>query len=486
MSIFSVEPQSVEIKVGQSAQLTIALPDGQQEFTVTGLEGYATFDKGSKQITGIKEVTQGTMTFTCDGTIINVTVSVNPADEAGIIKRTEKYENQTNITKGYFKDVRLIEDGKDYVSAQYTNRPHKDTLENLDIISNIEDIRGLHSSGEWNTDEAYNKGEIVSFLSEYFISLKDENTNNIPVLSSQKAQDDWWKPICNTADVKVSDFTPKERHNQETDKFYPFTNGKAVTSFAIKAGTTYTLFRMSKLIPFKEKLTLYFDFRGDQSANLSVSYVECDILYTGLKNNTSGTMLPELRFGACHTSLIDTAEKIPFSANNVLTPYDKFGAYGISMQTSIRNDGLVDVAITAKWNCTMTISGEYNNTPYVASEVGSVGALPVWTINHLVRPNGGNNVTDLGEILAFKFPMSDKQIWDKGLINVAAERKLYASEYSLLALALGYWVNLGDTKTGSIPTGAPSVYYNTGQDIKIQLPTIAATPAGATMYMRGF
>lgn len=478
----TVEPIILEMQELQKKKLKITV-DG--DFTVSTSE-YLSFDKPKRELTALKATTSPeTLTFTKDDESVTIQVSVKKFEqENGLIVQKKEYTNKTNITEGYFSDVRLIEDGRDYVAAEDTNRPHKDTLQNISVLSSVEDIRGLHSTGDWNISEIYQKGTIVSFLSEYFTSLQDNNTGNIPKLSSEKDKDEFWKPICNITDVSVKDFSPKGRESMRTGAYYPFINGKNTSKESLKGGKTYTLYRMPKQLPFKENFCMYLEFDEPTLQNDSkypaVSYIECSILYTGLKNNVNNILVPELRFGACHTSLLGRDLQLIYPANNELHGFDKYGPYGVSMQTRVRNDELVAITLTPKWDCEILFSGDYRMSPSATDETGSLGAVPFYTVNHLVRPNGGDSAQNLGETVIYFNQMTNKQIWDKGLINRMAARTLYSTEYTLLALAIGGLLNTGDTK----PSGQD--YNNTGAEITLNLPKLNDIQAGNILYTKAF
>lgn len=477
----TVSPTNIEMVENQKRTLSV-LVEG--DYTVTRSE-FLHYDKTRKELTALKPTESPvTMSFTKDDETVTIQVKVSPfIQDTGLILQRKDYQNKTNITEGYFGDVRLIEDAKDFVAAENTNRPHLDTIDNLKLLSSIEDVRGLHSSGEWEVSEIYHKGCIVAFLSEYFISLKDNNTGNLPKLSSEKDKDEYWKPICNITDVGVKDFSPKGRESMETGDFYPFINGKNPTKVTLKAGRTYTVYRMPRLLPFKEDFSMYLIFRGGNfkdSAYPYISFVECSVNYTGLKNNSNDLLVPELRFGSCNTSIQRRNTVLDYPQDTDTHGYDKYGPYGVSMQSCMRKDEMVSITLSTKWDCDILFTGDYRMSPSAIDETGSLGAVPSYSVNHLVRPHGGDAAQDLGSLALYFNKMSAKQIWDRGLLNRMEAREVYSTEYTLLAHALGFILNAGDTK----PEG--SDYNNTGAEMKFNLPKIEKISEGNIIYTRAF
>lgn len=350
---------------------------------------------------------------------------------------------RTSVTD-YFANVRLIKDGTDLVDSDFTNRPHQDIINNIGTLANIIDVKSFDSLGEWIVTRTYQKGQIVSFVGEYFVSLQDTNSGHMPIPSSAQKTDLWWKVVANAKDIVTGDYVYKEgKDNVNTTAGYtPFTNGKSLRYFELKSGKRYTLYMMSRGVPFKESFSFYLDFESkrETTANFSgevvsvladldnatpdidnpaypaVSYIECEVTYTGLKYSQNGIELPEVRFH----SVNDSVRSRNLDLKDSYTPvYDSYGHYGCIIQSILRNDGLVAVTLTPKWDCTAILAGAYNMSPYFSDETGSVTGAPKIAINYKVRPFGGDN----GELVLTPYipvlPLTSKQAWDSGLVKLS-------------------------------------------------------------------
>lgn len=361
---------------------------------------------------------------------------------------TTPVSNPKHSTSDYFKAVNLIRDGSDLVDSDFTNRPHKEIIANLTNLANIADVTSLDSLGEWQRNRTYKKGDIVSFLSEYFVSLQDTNQNNIPIPSSALKDSAYWKAIANIKDIEVNDFIYKEGEDNLTltPGYSPLTNGRPLRFFDLESGKKYTLFMMTRGNPFKEQFAMYFDFECKRNADFAnysadvsmladlevldsavtlpscddpnypvVSYIECEVHYTGLKYSQSGVSLPTIRFLNVNDSLI--SRSLDLSAKDKV--YDAYGHYGVIFQSCLRNDGLVAVTVIPKWDCRVVIAGRYNMSPYFSDETGSVTSNSRVAINYRVRPFGGDN----GEAILYPYypalPLTAKQAWDLGLVKLS-------------------------------------------------------------------
>lgn len=491
---FEVSPSELNLKVGEYADISITLPDGTSDYDVIDIENVTEFNKTTKQLKALAVVENGIVTFNAGSETLNITVNITEANITASITETTEYENESSVTRGYFKEVRFIEDGKDYVAADHTNRPHEDILENLNVVASIEDIRGAHALGEWDQTLEYNTGDIVSFLSEYFISLQDTNVGNTPKLSSQKEDDEYWKPVCSAIDVSTVDYTTKLNTLKQTARYHRLINGRGFSEFSVSADTPYTIARMSNLLPFRDVITMYFEFSsGSEEDNQYplVSYIEMEVLYTGLKYNSAGHFLPEISFGRCHCSVYDRDMTTIYSSS---TPdsgiaYDEFGAYGIKVSASLRIDGLIGINVKTKYDGKVYISGQYRTTPFFEYEYGTIGGQARYEVNYPVRPFGGAKAyQDLGKVVAYNHPLSDKVIWDSGLINVMSAREYSASFLSLLAFKLGYWQNGNELRDvdSSVESLVPASYADFKYDRTISLPAMDATPTGCIMYVIGY
>lgn len=373
----------------------------------------------------------------------------NPSDSQAHEPIYTPVSNPRTSVRDYMGSVRLIKDGTDLVDSLFTNRPHQDIISNIDTLANITDVISLDSQGEWQTTRSYSKGAIVSFLSEYFVSLQDTNIAHMPIPSSAQKTDSWWKAIANSKDIITRDFTYKEGSDSitTTSGYIPFTNGRALRYFDLKAGRRYTLIMMSRGNPFKESFNIYFDFESKrnndtyamQSAEAqavsevladvseplpdlndpaypAVSYIEVDITYTGLKYSQNGTDLPEIRFKSVNDSVLSRALDLK---DNYSPVYDSYGHYGVLFQSILRNDGLIAVTVTPKWDCKAILTGAYNISPYFSDETGSVTGSPRVSVTYRVRPFGGDNgETPLTSYIPV-LPLTSKQAWDMGLVKLS-------------------------------------------------------------------
>lgn len=361
------------------------------------------------------------------------------ADEA---TPSTQVTNERTSTQSYFSKVRLIQDGE-LVDSKYTNRPHEDIILNLQTLANISDVIARDSLGEWSRTRVYAAGDIVSFLSEYFVSLVDDNNANMPLPTSAQLEDTKWRAIANSKDIVTGDFTYKKGSDsvELTDGYHPFTNGRALRHFTLEGGRRYTLIMMSQGHPFKDRFSMYLDFESQRDSYATdeaaaadaltpittlpaltdisypaVSYIECEVTYTGMKYSRNGFSVPEIRFHSVNDSIrgrdLDTA-------NAYSTQYDEYGHYGVIMQSILRNDGLICVTLTPKWNCTLVLAGGYNISPYVSDELGSITGIPVFSVTYRVRPFGGDN----GEMILTPFVapslITSKQAWDWGIVKLS-------------------------------------------------------------------
>lgn len=350
--------------------------------------------------------------------------------------------NQRHSVSSYFNEVNLIHDGTDLVDSDFTNRPHKEIIKNIQNLANIADVTSLDSLGEWQSNVAYNKGDIVSFLSEYFVSLQDTNISHIPIPSSAMKTDSYWRVIANIKDIEISDYIYKEGSDSQalTDGYNTFTNGRPLRYFDLEAGKRYTLFMMTRGVPFKENFNIYFDFECkrnstetasvedisifdssgvlpeiDDPSYPAISYVECEVNYTGLKYSQNGLSIPAVRFLNVNDSLL--SRNLDLSKRS--GAYDAYGHYGVIFQSCVRNDGLVAVCVIPKWSCRAVISGKYNMSPYFSDETGSITGNAKLAINYKVRPFGGDN----GELVLYPYlsalELTTKQAWDLGLVKLS-------------------------------------------------------------------
>lgn len=351
--------------------------------------------------------------------------------------------NPRTSTQDYLSQVRLIKDGTDLVDSDFTNRPHEDIIANIGTLASIVDVKSLDSLGEWSITKTYSKGVIVSFLSEYFVSLQDTNSGHMPIPSSAQQTDSWWKVVANSKDIVTGDYIYKEGDDNvsHTSGYTPFTNGKALRHFNLKSGKRYTLYMMSRGVPFKERFSMYLDFecKRDAMSNYTaevalladtdnvlpklnniaypvVSYIECEVTYTGLKYSQNGLDLPEVRFHSVNDSVLDRV----IDLKDAYSPeYDSYGHYGCVIQSILRIDGLIAVTLTPKWDCLAILAGAYNMSPYFSDETGSITGAPKIAVNYKVRPNGGDN----GELVLSPYtpvlPLTPKRAWDSGYVKLS-------------------------------------------------------------------
>lgn len=364
--------------------------------------------------------------------------------------KTFEVTNTKHSVSSYFNAVNLIRDGADLVDSDFTNRPHKEIMKNIENLANVVDVNSFDSLGEWQKNTDYQAGDIVSFLSEYFVSLQNNNNAHTPIPSSAMKKDEWWRAVANIKDINLPDFVYKEGTDAPalTKGYIPFTNGRPLRYFDLESGKRYTMYMMTRGMPFKEKFSIYFDFECKRTAEFSafsadvapqvadtlttidskeelpnitdpsypaVSYIECEVCYTGLKYSQNGLSLPSIKFGNVNDSIL--SRNLDFSAET--KTYDAYGHYGVIFQSCLRNDGLVAVCVIPKWDCRVVISGQYNMSPYFSDETNSVTGNPEVALSYKVRPFGGDN----GEAILYPYypalSLTKKQAWDLGLVKLS-------------------------------------------------------------------
>lgn len=443
-----VTPTSIlGLKVGWEQKVSIQTTEVEYsiKFNPTNV---ASFLKETETIIGL-EAGSCVATVTAGDKTVEINIEVQEALAPENVTRTlSTIENQ-------FKPVRYIEDGKDLVSAENTNRPHKDILQTVINVADIQDAYKGQMLGAWNNNEVYRTGDIVSFLSQFYRSLKDNNKGNAPRLRTGVTEDEYWVAIDNVAKTKIKDFIAPRRlvTDTATSLINSVTNGKDVKTFSIKANTRYILVRQSERMPLDESLHLYLDYTEKATTEQlkdgkfpQIAYVEMNVKYLGFKYNSSNSLVPEVNFEACHSSSYSRGVSIPYSDYTGNNSYDEFGAYGIQVQSSYRGDGTVTISFIVKWDCKLTIEGSQNIQPFIDKELTVGTAKDIFKVNHLVRPYGGDRAFhSIGELKTFEYSMNAKQMWDAGLIYRKNPFRVKSSVYGLLALKLGMMINYGDS-----------------------------------------
>lgn len=457
-----VSPLTVNFQVTDRQYIDIRLTALNYEVTYSK-EGIVTFDKASETLIAIE---QGTTEVTITAGNLSKTIVVSVSE-----KVTETTENLTlSKISDYQSEVRLIQDGKDLVDSECTNRPHKDIMSNIDKILAVEDTKAFQSLGNWRNQVSYKTGDIVSFLTNLYKSKTDNNRGNTPLPPTIDDEDEFWEHISPISKIQLKDYSITERlenSGDDHDTVHPVSNGKPLRKFKIQANTIYTMLKISKLWPVKERYGLYLDFsKYNTDSNLEsdfrypkISYVEFELRYKGFKYNRSNTLLPELNITECYCSSYDRALTIPYlKQDGSGTYYDSFGAYGLSLQVSLRRDGVITVDLITKYDCELSLTGEYTLTPYF-DDVLSLDSYnsKIFTINHIIRPGGGDQAfKDIGRVVCYDRSMNVKQQWDRGIVNRTKQVTLSLAEYSLLAMAVGQNINYKDKRPTDVPLDVPS------------------------------
>lgn len=144
--------------------------------------------------TGVTNTTT-TAAYWLLGTTSNVS---SPSDTAGLYKRSTVYVD----TSGYLRDARglvaansSLSDVLRYSAQTLTAEQQAQVKTNLGITDGggaWDDITGkpeglLNYKGTYVTDGTYDKNDVVEYTSFYYISLVDNNTNDIPTVGSSNS-----------------------------------------------------------------------------------------------------------------------------------------------------------------------------------------------------------------------------------------------------------------------------------------------------------
>lgn len=443
-----------DLEVGKTQKLDIRSTEMSYE-VIFSVYGIAEFDRETETVIAIKP---GSTTLTirvANKLTKDVSITVIP------YQVDDEVEINLHKTKDYNDEVRFIQDGKDLVDAESTNRPHKDIITNLDKLNTINDTKEYQSLGNWKSYATYKPGDIVSFLTNLY-KAKQESQNKTPNPPTMlNGVNEYWELITSIKNIEIKDYNTYNRvqHQSEDHKvIHPVTNGKPMRKYKLKANQVYTMLKISRHLPIREKYGLYLDFRVDANATdlesdfryPKIAYVEFEVHYKGFKYNRSGTLVPEINILDCNCSTHDRHIHIPvyqyFGTETRYQPYDAFGAYGIQIQSVLKRDGTIAVNVVTKYDCEVTITGEYRVTPYLdILGYNSTDANIVYAVNHLVRPGGGDHAfDDIGELKIYDKILNVKQVWDKGLIGRGRDYTLSSSTYSLLAIAYGSLINYKD------------------------------------------
>lgn len=385
-------------------------------------------------------------------------------------------------TAKIFKDVRFIKD-REKANAYNTNRPHRDILDNLEFFSNTFDGMLGQSARPWVETERYKKGDIVSYGSYFYKSLKPGNIGNAPTprVEGRATSDTFWHQLARTS---------TQKHMSDTRRvYYPNlgnvgvetpslkTNGRYHTLFrGLEAKKVYSMFRVHGRTPFNGEYHLRIHFtnsipptNGNQYVS-GESYVIFEVDHRGYTRGISGQSVPSvfIKECYCHAQEGDLA----FTGDTNFNLFsDRFGPYGLNIVSVMYGDGSVGINLVFRETADVTISGSYDIEPNIMLNTGNA---EVAFVNHLVRPFGGDLAQNIGSLVAFDNTITKRQAWDYGLLwrGFTSDILLSSSVYSKLFLAKGYKHNIHGSSNFT--------KYNRPVDIK----AIDNTTAETTMMLK--
>lgn len=383
----------------------------------------------------------------------------------------DKISNGVNNFSDSYNSIRKIVNGE-FVDESVANRPASDVQSNVEILGGAIDVLNSESVGEWDKTTRYYLGDVVSFAGEFFKSISDDNLGHLPIVLSSREVilDEFWSPLTSAEMLLVRDTIKRDTavlieqddtavgavsNLNKTSGISKISNGRFATKFKIDAGSSYTFVRGSMGVPFMSSYKLYFKFlAGQGSADWpEESYVEMDLVYLGFDYNSNGLIVPEVHFKNCSTKV----GSYEYINRNAPSFWDRFGAYGISIQSNLELDGSVSITISSKWNCEMRIAGDYNVQPIMDKVTTTAAVKYAYQINHLVRPYGGDSAQNIGAIVSFDGSLTRRQVWDRGLLWRFRDISVTSDVYSLFMIAKGYKINFKNSRTGTTPSDLTSI-----------------------------
>lgn len=339
-------------------------------------------------------------------------------------------------TAKIFKDVRFIKD-REKANAQNTNRPHEDILFNLELTSaTIDNLLG-NCLGAWNDTDSYKKGDVVSYGLSFYVSLQDNNWSNKPKPTPYSDVDRFWYRLTSVKAQKHLSKVRVDAGNTGIVVGAVQSNGRYFTEARTQAKKIYSLLRASGSTPFSGEyhLKLLYD-HTDTDRFSKEAYLVLEVKHRGFSHNTSGQSVPVVNIKDCYTN----ACKADLDYDNYAQPmyWDRFGPYGITIQSVINGDGSVGINLSTKWDAEIQITGAYDIEPLFTLLTGNPVARYV---NHLVRPNGGDLAQNIGSLVAFDNSLTRRQVWDRGLLSRGQDIIVGADVFSLLFLSKGVFCN---------------------------------------------
>lgn len=356
------------------------------------------------------------------------------ADETTKPEAKEPTQLKSSSVASSMKTIEYIRDGE-VVEGRVEQRPIKGLEANINILAKIEDTKQGQSLGVWDKGKTYSEGDIVSFLTDVYISLIDDNRGNAPLPLSYGKPDKNWARISPAKGLKAVSHLSTRRGFAVAPVTYDKTLyhtliNKGFKRFDITGGKTHTMITLTNGMPFNSKFELYAEFTD------FVSNVEVDIHYTGFNRNSVECNLPEIRFGACNILKPELDENLEYPTETTLA-LDQFGIYGFTMQTIWRTDDLIAITILTRKDCSLYVSGEDCSFIQIDADNINTASTPRFKVNYLVRPYGGARVQNLGELVLLERSMTQKQVWDRGLVLRSVENTFSTDIHSLLALQYG-------------------------------------------------
>ena len=396
----------------------------------------------------------------------------------------------SQFTKDNFKNVRLIQDLSDLVDAEHTNRPHTDIIENTQQLAGFKDIDAGLSLGEFTSTYNYKKGDIISYNSYFYQATIDAPTET-PALPTQSSNSTQWQFLGCVLNSINSNIQPRLKPT-EFKSSIPVTssNGKSFNSYSLSKYTQYTFLRLPELSQFDETFQITLIPKTDYKDMNFIDYVTFDmrVISKGTRENSSSLCVPEIHIGAIHynSNCADAIQNYNEFSNNLGDDelFDIYGAYGISIQATLRADNYYGVYLSTKYNCTLLVTSSCRNSWILSSELTTGASQFKYCINHLVRPHGADlAMHELGNLIIQETPLTIKQMWDKGLITRNKSLVFNSNEYSLLASHKGIinnYLTPAHTRTGVTQQNS------TSQNIQFTLPALTSPIANTQLYMKAF
>lgn len=352
---------------------------------------------------------------------------------------TDKIIN-TLSTKSAFSDVRYIEDVKDKVTANDTNRPHKDIVENYRKLSDIEDITRGVFTGNWSDSVSYAEGDIVTFMSDFYASKVNNNLGHVPELATSVKPDSFWNRIVKISGVDSGNI-PKNINGLSIAS-----DGKGFNTSVVKKGDKYTLLSVSLDTPIDESYTLSLIKPND------IVRIEFSLKYSKCRVNSRGMCFPELNIGSIFAgnSLVDySLYNDEYDDSNALyAGYTRFGPYGCVLSLDYCYDRVFRLMLEVDTNCEVELSGgDGISRLMLTSSLAYKGVEPYYSVSYHVRPFSGDSNNSIGEVKNYPNQLSRLQQWNKGLLLFNNTLKLVASDFSHLLATLGYVSNFNAEAT---------------------------------------